>query len=370
MKATTIKFNRKDQTDFFKVLRKRVNTYFKEKGISKYADGRMKFKTAFMIALYFVPFFLMIFGVANTNTSVISMWILMGLGMGGIGLSVMHDANHGSYSKKKIVNTLLGKLILFIGGYSNNWKIQHNVLHHSYTNIDGFDDDINAPVLRMAPSQDRKSLHRFQAYYATFAYAIMTMYWSTVKDFTDLSKYYKRDLLKTQGLTLTSALTHIITNKVVYFAFTLVLPLMVVPVSWQYTIIGFLIMHVICGLALAFIFQPAHVIEETEFLMPDDEGMMDNDFAIHQMMTTSNFANKSRLFSWYVGGLNYQVEHHLFPNICHIHYRDISKIVEETAQEFDIPYLQHKTWFGALRSHFRTLHQLGTGKYDKMITGA
>ena len=156
-------------------------------------------------------------------------------------------------------------------------------------------------------------------------------------------------------------------NKIWYFALTLVLPLILVPVAWWIVLIGYLIMHFICGLILALIFQPAHVIEETDFYLPDDTGSVENNWAIHQIMTTANFANGSRWFSWLIGGLNFQIEHHLFPNVCHVHYKNIAKIVRETTTEFNLPYYQQKTFFGALKSHFTLLNALGTGKYDREL---
>jgi linoleoyl-CoA desaturase len=147
----------------------------------------------------------------------------------------------------------------------------------------------------------------------------------------------------------------------------IVLPILLVNVPWWLSLLGFIIMHMICGLVLALIFQPAHVIEETDFFAADEEGSVENNWAIHQMKTTANFANGSIFFSWFIGGLNFQIEHHLFPNICHVHYKKISKIVRETAQEFSIPYHHHKTFAGAVISHFSLIHQLGTGSYDKKM---
>ena len=129
-------------------------------------------------------------------------------------------------------------------------------------------------------------------------------------------------------------------------------------------------MHLICGLILALIFQPAHVIEETNFFRMAEDGSLENNWAIHQMRTTANFANKSTFFSWFVGGLNFQIEHHLFPNICHVHYKKISKIVQQTAEEFNVPYYQHETFLGAVRSHFSLLNALGTGAYDRQLVKA
>jgi linoleoyl-CoA desaturase len=366
MNIPTVKFNNNNQPEFYKELRSRVNTYFKENKISKYADFNMKFKTAFMLTLYFVPLLLMLTGVVSSVKWVLLMWVLMGFGMSGIGLSVMHDANHGAYSKNKKVNRTLGFLLNFLGGYHKNWVIQHNVLHHSYTNIDGYDEDIQNNLMRFTPNQKIRKIYRFQAYYAPFFYALMSLYWFISKDFEQLVRYDKKGLLSGQGLTFKKALTQVIIHKIWYSILLIVLPIVLVNVPWWISVLGFLIMHFITGLALALIFQPAHVVEGTVFPKPDKNSSIENNWAIHQMRTTSNFADKSVLFSWFIGGLNYQIEHHLFPKVCHIHYKKISKIVKETASDFNITYHQHKTFFGALKSHFTLLNLLGTGKYDQL----
>ena len=365
MEMPVVKFNTQDQAEFFKVVRKRVNLYFNENNISKHANFSMVIKTVFMICLYFIPLILMLTGVVSSTWPMLLMWTLMGFGMSGIGLSIMHDANHGSYSKNKRINNALGYLIHFIGGYQENWKIQHNVLHHSFTNIEGYDEDIKNGTLRLSPNQESKKRYRFQAFYAPFLYGLMTVYWSTTKDFEQVVRYKKKDLLKSQGISFTKALWQVIFNKTWYFALTLILPLVLISLPWWQILSGYLIMHFICGLTLALIFQPAHVIDETSFFVPDENSCVENNWAIHQMKTTANFANNSRMFSWFIGGLNYQIEHHLFPNICHVHYKKISKIVKETAADFSLPYIQHKTYFGALKSHFKVLNQLGTGTYSR-----
>jgi linoleoyl-CoA desaturase len=118
-------------------------------------------------------------------------------------------------------------------------------------------------------------------------------------------------------------------------------------------------MQYIAGFLLAIIFQPAHVIDGTEYPEPDENDNLENSWAIHQMLTTTNFGNKSRWFSWYVGGLNFQIEHHLFPHVCHVHYRKIAGIVKETAAEFGVPYKSAATFVGALAGHARLLRELG-----------
>jgi linoleoyl-CoA desaturase len=144
----------------------------------------------------------------------------------------------------------------------------------------------------------------------------------------------------------------------IYFTYIFALPMQVLQLSFWQVFVGFLIMHYIAGFILAVIFQPAHVIEGSEYPMPDSEGNLENSWAIHQLHTTTDFGKKQKLFSWYVGGLNYQVEHHLFPNICHVHYREIAKIVEQTAIEFDLPYKSKETFLEALVAHARQLKTL------------
>jgi linoleoyl-CoA desaturase len=359
MATQHIRFNNANRA-FYITAKKRVDDYFKENNISKFGNAQMVIKSIFMFALYFTPFFLLIFNVFDNRWLQIGLAILMGLGMSGIGLSIMHDANHGSYSRHQKWNKIMALSMNFIGGSSINWQLQHNTLHHTYTNIHEHDEDI-APLgfLRFEPHAEYKKIHKFQFIYAWFFYGLMTIMWATTKDFNQLSRYNKMGLLATKQTTYRKELILLILNKVFYLAFSLILPIIVMKNPWWQVLIGWSIMHFTCGLVLALIFQPAHVVDLTEFPMPDEKGMMTDDWAAHQLKTTTNFAQKSWAFSWFVGGLNFQVEHHLFPNICHVHYKKIAPIVQQTAKEFNLPYHSKKTFIGALASHAKLLYQLG-----------
>lgn len=367
MQFKTIRFNAKDRPEFFTELRNRVNGYFEENKISPHANAAMVFKTIFMVSLYTLPLLYILFGGITSLPIMYLMWALMGFGMAGIGLSIMHDANHGAYSKNKNINNALGLLLNFVGGYHINWRIQHNVLHHSYTNVFGYDEDIEKAILRLTPDQPHRPFHRFQIFYAPLLYSIMTFYWIVSKDFEQLVRYNRKGLYKGQGKSYTRAILETFVTKAIYFTITVAIPIIILPFAWWQVFLGFVLMHVISGLILALIFQPAHVSEDTHFYIPEEGGSIENNFAIHQILTTTNFAMKSHLFSWYVGGLNFQVEHHLFPNICHIHYKKISKIVKETALEFNLPYLERKTFAGAVASHFKLLYKLGANKEKEQI---
>ena len=349
-----------NQQEFFKTLSQRVNQYFQANGIERTANSEMVIKTVFMFSLYFIPYFIVMSGATANVWALWGLCIVVGFGIAGIGLSVMHDANHGSYSTKPWVNTLLGFSLNVIGGHAFNWRVQHNVLHHTYTNVHDVDEDISPRgVLRMAPSSKWLPMHRYQHMYAWVFYGLMTFVWVLVKDFSRLIKYEKDGLVTRNKSTAAAEWATMLVSKVVYLGYTVALPMVVLPVTWWQVLIGFFTMHYIAGFILAIIFQPAHVIDGTEYPLPDERGNLENNWAIHQLHTTTNFGHKEKLFSWYVGGLNYQVEHHLFPNICHVHYRKLAAIVEQTAKEFNLPYKTKETFWEALVAHTRQLRILG-----------
>lgn len=348
------------RNDFFNTLNQRVNEYFKTEQISKHANSEMVLKTIFMFALYLIPYAIVLSGVLTSLWAYFGMYAVMGLGVAGIGLSIMHDANHGAYSNKKWVNDLLGFSLNMVGGNAFNWKVQHNVLHHTYTNVHDVDEDISPRgVLRMAPGSAWKPIHRFQHLYAWFLYGLMTIVWIMLKDYVRLARYQKEGHVKKQKSTVIKEWAVLLATKLVYIGYMFVLPLVLLPLTFWQVFVGFVIMHYVAGFILAIIFQPAHVIEGTEYPMPNEEGTIENNWAIHQLQTTTNFAQKSILFSWYVGGLNFQVEHHLFPTICHVHYKKIAPIVEQTAKEFNLPYKSKKTFFAAIAAHARLMKELG-----------
>lgn len=350
-----LKFATKQQ-DFFVTLNQRVNHYFKSNHIERTANTEMVLKTIFMFSLYIIPYIVMMSGLIESIWVMLALTIVMGFGVAGIGLSIMHDANHGAYSTKPWVNNLLGLSLNLVGGHATNWKVQHNVLHHTYTNIHDVDEDISPRgIIRMAPESKWKPIHKYQHYYAWFFYGFMTLVWVLTKDFARIIKYQREGLIKKQKTNATREWVIMLTTKVIYFSYIIVLPMLVLGLSFVQVFVAFLIMHYIAGFILAMIFQPAHVVEGTEYPMPDAEGNLENSWAIHQLHTTTDFGKKQKIFSWYVGGLNYQVEHHLFPNICHVHYREIAKIVEQTAKEFGLPYKSKETFIDAVVAHARQL---------------
>lgn len=370
MKAATEKVNivrfapRNGQETFQDTLKKNIDAFFAENNLSSFGNASLRWKTVIMLSMFFVPYIFIVTGIAASVSPVLFyvLWAVMGFGMAGIGCSVHHDSNHGSYSSKRKVNNVIGDIVNVIGAYDVTWRIQHNILHHTYTNIEGLDEDIDAGILlRFSPHSKHYKMHRFQHIYAWFLYCLLTIQWVTYKDYRLLFIYEKKGLLRKEKISLKKALTELTIYKVIYFTYILVLPIMFSGMSWVAVILGFLLLHAVAGLILSAIFQLAHVMEGAEYPTPSDDRKMENNWAVHQVLNTINFAPRSKWLFWFVGGLNHQIEHHLFPYISHVHYPQLSVIVEKVARQYGIPYQVQPTFVSALREHTRMLKKLGRG---------
>ncbi len=359
MNTKTPIFSKTDNAKFFRTLNKRVNDYFKERNLKRTGNWKLHLKTIIMFTLFLAPYFFLI-SLEMPFWVYLLLSITIGVGMAGVGMNVMHDGNHGSYSTKSWVNKFMGGSIYILAGNVYNWQVQHNVLHHTYTNIPGHDEDLDAGrIIRFTNEAKWYKFHKFQHYYSVFLYGLLTFNWALTTDFKQMSAYLKRNLsygtLKSPKILWTT----LVITKIIYFSVWLVIP-MVMGIVWWKVLIGFFVMHYTAGLILSIIFQLAHVVEETTNPIPSAEtGEIENTWAIHQLFTTTNFAPKNWIVNWYTGGLNHQIEHHIFPNISHIHYGKIAEIVKQTAKECNLPYYEYKTTRSAIIAHFKHLKQLG-----------
>ncbi len=350
-----VKFNSPTGDRLYADLTQRVNQYFKSNNIKKTANVEMVSKTVILLIAYWLPYVLLM-------TVSMPLWVaaimcaLLGITMAGIGMSIMHDAAHGAYSKNKFINKALAYTANMVGASKYNWVIQHNVKHHTYTNVHGLDEDIdNGGIVRLSPFTPWKWFHKFQHIYGWLLYSLNTLVWVTTKDFKGIVRYKKDDYIKTKSEYIREYIIMVIT-KVVYYSYIVVLPILFTPFTVVQVLIGFFIIHAFAGFILAVTFQLAHVVEDKHFETAFN-GDIDNSWAAHQVVTTANFGMKSRLLNWYIGGLNFQIEHHLFPHICHVHYRKISEIVKNTVKEYGLEYHDHKYMFSAIISHYKTLRE-------------
>ncbi|MBI2881259.1 MAG: acyl-CoA desaturase [Candidatus Tectomicrobia bacterium] len=356
MKARKIRFPARGE--FHRTVRRRVERYFAERGLAKTGNWRMLLKTAVILASLPVFYVLLVFFSSSLLMAAIAAFgIAQGFVL--IGFNIMHDSNHGSYSKSNRINRALSFTMDLIGGSHLLWRQKHNVLHHTYTNINELDSDLHTQgLLRLSPDQDWRPWHRFQHLYAFPVYSLLTLSWVAYGDFQKLlsGRIGQYRLPKASPLEVAT----LFLAKIFYFGYMIALPLLFHPVL--YVLIAFVGIHLVMGFTLSLTFQLAHTLEGTAFPRPDPEtGSIENEWAIHQVETTANFAPKSRLAAWYLGGLNFQIEHHLFSDVCHIHYPAISRIVEKTCGDFSIDYVGYKTLHSAVSAHYRFLKTLGRG---------
>ncbi len=345
------------KVNFYKHLKQEVNQYFIKQNTHKKANFNMYFKCLFMLSLYIIPYCLMILGVVNDPSYYWICWLLMGLGMSGVGMCIMHDGNHNAFSTKKSVNDLMGLTLQVVGGSYKNWRIQHNQLHHKYTNMINHDPDVSpVKLLRFSPDSPYRKFYRFQFIYAWFLYGLMTFSFATMKEFKQLFEW--RDSTVISGIEFKQLMKELILWKMVYYFFILFIPLFFLDINFLQWFGLFMLMHFVSGFLLAIVFQTAHIMPDCKHLSYDKE-FNPNEWAINQLETTSNYSPNSKIFSWFIGGLNYQVEHHLFPGICHVHYAGISKIVRKLTKEYGLPYHCEKNFFQAILSHGKMLYVLG-----------
>ena len=348
------------KSGFQKTLRQRIEHYFKEHKLDRYGGPGMITKSIFMLAVFLGPIVAIGSGIVTSTWLLFLLYIISGLGMAGVGMGIMHDALHGSYSSKKWVNNLMGNTIHLIGASAAIWKVQHNILHHTYTNVDQVDDDINVPVvLRFSPHGKMYWFHKYQHIYVWFFYGLMTIVWTTTKDFVKARRYRKMGFFKRKNEFRNEVIQNIFW-KLAFYIYVIALPLVMAPQAFWVVLLAFLCMHFVTGVCLSLIFQVAHVMPTSTYPLPAAGGTIKNDWSFHQLSTTTNFSPKGRIFSWLIGGLNYQIEHHLLPTVSHMHYRKISHIVKATAEEHGFPYNTSRNFLTAVADHTRMLRALGT----------
>ena len=313
-------------------------------------------KTAVILSWFAISWVLLVF-VASSWWQAGVLSISLGLAMAGIGFSIQHDGGHGAYSKQQFVNQLMAMSLDLLGGSSYIWKWQHNIIHHSYTNLVGVDHDIDLGILcRFAPQQQHLWFHRFQYVYLWPLYGLLAFNWHFYSDFQKLiqGRIGEHRFPRPQGRDLVV----LVLGKVMFFSWAFLIPALFHPL-WQ-VIVCYVLTSFVASFVLSIVFQVAHCVQEADFpSLPANSNYVNNSWARHQVATTVDFAPDNRLLTWYVGGLNFQVEHHLFPDVCHIHYPALAPIVESVCSQFGVNYASHPTFRAAIGSHSRWLRLLG-----------
>lgn len=353
-----IRFKPEPPDGFYLTLKQRVLTHFKETGKHRYANSEAILKSLAFVAVFFTCYYL-ILSVQMAAGFFLLCWFFMGVFMLLAAMSMVHDAAHGVYASKKWINEILLRFANLVGGDGYMYKYKHTISHHPYTNIPGVDIDLEqSGVVRVTPHAKAQKKHRYQHTYMKLLYPFFILYWVIARDFN----YYRRQYIGlVEAHHAPAHWAFLIFSKFVYFFYVLFVPLYFVSVpAWQ-VITGFFCMQIGSGLVAMFALLANHVVEDSLFILPDENGYVSCSWGEHQLRTTDDYSPDSRMISFLFSGLNHHVAHHLFPKYCHIHYPAITKILRATAKEFGLRY-RHNDLISALGSHFRLLKQLSQNR--------
>jgi linoleoyl-CoA desaturase len=338
-------------------LTRRIDAHFAERGLRREGDGRLWLKSLVIMAWLAGSWALLVY-VAQTWWQALPLAVLVSLAVAGVGFNIQHDGGHDAYAGSSLWNRLAAWSLDLVGGSSYVWRFKHTIVHHHYTNIDGVDEDLDAgPFLRLHPLQERRFYHRFQHWYAWLLFGFLPPKWTFYDDFASLvsgrvgTQRMPRPRLRD--------LTSLFVGKLAFVTWVFALPLLA-----GHSLLVVLAFYGFCallvGTATAVVFQAAHCVREAEFHAPPPPGArMARSWGEHQLATTVDFAPRNRFLTWYLGGLNYQVEHHLFPRVSHVHYPELAPIVRDTCAEFGVEYRVHPRFRSAVASHVRHLRLLG-----------
>lgn len=339
-----------DADPFYKELQQDVKYYFSRKGESVKANSAMWARVAFMLCGLVSVYLVILSGILSKPSSLLCCFLL-GFFVAGTGCNVAHDALHGTLSKKKWVNQCFGFSMDLLGSNSYLWKINHNN-HHRFTNIAGLDGDIRENALiRFSPLHPDKKAYRFQLLSLFFVYGSFLLL--TVYSFNFIHMFRRKPQPNMPARHPAKEIIRLVIFKSLYVFVWIIIPLGLMPVTAGEFILGYLCMNFTAGYLLAFNFMAPHNFEETLYKgMHNDQP---ESWAAHQLHTTANFRTRNKLLQFFIGGLNYQIEHHLFPQICSIHYPGISGIVKKAALRHGLPYYEKQSFWQIITSHFKRL---------------
>ena len=314
-------------------------------------DPRVKRKAAIILLWFAVSYAALL--CAPTLFAALAAALSLSIAASALGFCVFHDANHGTLFRRPGANLKAARLCSVLLGPSRHfWVHKHQGMHHRQPNVFGWDDDLETRgLLRFSPGRAWEARFRRQEWKALLYYSLNTLEWLFWKDFLCLARgrlneWHAVDLNGRDR-------TELLVCKGLYILLFVLVPLLVLPLLWSTA--AFILFHVVFSWMLAIVFQVAHLTPGMEFggVRPGD------DWAMHQVRTTANFATGSRIASWLTGGLNHQIEHHLFPKVAHTHYPRLRSIVSAIAHRHGLPCHDLGGVFPAIKQHFVLLKALG-----------
>lgn len=357
-----IKYQAASKSAFTSVLHDRVETYFKENNLSRYATKQVIIKNTVFVSLFFLSYGCMISQVWNGWGTWLS-GLICGLSSVLIVFNVAHDAAHYALFPNRFANKVLTYSFNLVGGNAYMWHITHNKIHHTYPNVADLDADIHqqAPFIRISPTVPLLKIHRYQHMYAPFIYLTYSLFLAFIKDFQDFQLLPKKDSQLLPAHHPMKEYIILFVSKAVYLFYSLVLPFLIMDFLWWQILVGFLAIHACMSMLLATVLIPVHMVDEAAFAQASPEGYILQEWAYHVFANTTDYARRQVWANFFFGGLNTHLVHHLLPGVSHAHYIPLSDLIKTTSNEFGLVY-RDVSMGEAIASHFRLLKRLGNHK--------
>lgn len=339
-------------------MRQKIRQYLETQEETRYGNQAMHRKALILALSLLAAYVLILVDPLHGGWSLLPV-ALLGILITALLFNIAHDASHGAFSSTPKINRLLSHSWDFFGMSSYVWNLKHNLSHHSRTNVHGGDMDIEQGfLLRLDPHTECRWYHCWQHIYAPILYAHFGFFVIFIRDFQMMAR--KRFGNRNIPQHPRSGWISLIAGKVWFLFWFGVLPHLVIERAWTEILLGQYLCLIIAGIYAVLTLVVPHINRGNSFPMPSEEGIIDGSWAEHQVEATMDFAVGSVVAQWFTGGLNTHVCHHVFPNICHIHYRHLTVLLRKTAEEYGLNYRAYR-FDEVLASHFLFLRDLGRG---------
>jgi linoleoyl-CoA desaturase len=357
LRLAKIRFRNDGDLDFFRAVSARVNAYFTETGQSRFADWRLWIKGALFLGIAAGCYCIILLDRLPVLPT-LCFGILFSLSVLFLGLNVAHDAAHNALTTNRGLNRgIQVALFVLMGASAYLWQLRHNKSHHVFPNVNGCDIDIDSNVfVRLSPNHPRRFYHRFQHIYAPMIFWLVDVDTVFNKDFQYL---FTRNLANMRDIRhAPSEYFMFAATKLIYIGIAFVIPTLATRFGLVEVVLGNLIMSFVASVVFVLLLIGTHFNEMTKFPTVDEGGRLPGNWATHALATSLDWAPLNPVAHFFVGGSNAHAAHHLFPSVCHVHYRPITQIIQDEAARRGLRYNQAGL-LGMIGSHFRYLRRIG-----------
>lgn len=339
-----------DDQAIFRQLRQDVREIVQQ--LSPKREPTILFKALLFPSLYVLMYLAAL--TWGTNPTVFyTCYFFLGILLVFIFLNVIHDAVHGTIFKTRWANRLYVYLFDLMGANSYIWQLRHVRFHHNYPNVNHWDTDIEqSSIFRVFPDGKHSPVHKYQHIYLPLLYPFYLPNWLLVRDFKDF--FNKNSTVRKLVTIPPEEYVKLCFFKLFFLFYMIVLPKIVLDLSWLSVMIGFAIMLFTASIFSLFVLLSPHANTENDFPLPDSENRMPHSWMMHMMRTTNDVTHNNFFTRFFMGCFNYHVAHHLFPNVNHVYYPEVTARLKAVALQYDLPYREYSL-LTSLKNHYRLL---------------